>query len=513
MENIERIAAKLNIKDIEPMGPYKAKVKPIYGFDKSHIILITATNPSKYGEGKTTVAIGLNDALNKLKKRSLAVLREPSMGPVFGVKGGATGGGKASMVPESDINLHFTGDFHAITSANNLICAVIDNEIYHGNHLDIKRVTFRRTIDMNDRALRNIVINKETDFERIEHFDITAASEVMAVFCLACDEADLYRRLDKIIVGYNSKDMPIMVRDLGITDAVYGLLLAAFKPNLVQSLEGNPILVHGGPFANIAHGVSSVVSLETASHYADYVVTEAGFGADAGAFKFMDIIARKHNLAITIVLVTTIRALKQHGADDLEKGIANLKSHVENLRLMNDEIIVTLNRFADDTENDISFVANYCAHLGVTFSINTVYRDGSSGALDLARKVMAFKAAPVRQIYALTSPLEEKIRTFAQVIAHAKDVDIPRDLKEKIASLDKYAYPLCIAKTQYSIAHDPKLLGDPHDYIMPIRDVEVANGAEFIKVYMGNILTMPGLSENPSVKEIKIDNDNIILPR
>ncbi len=510
MKNICEVMKKYNIDEIIQYGNYMGKINPITTFGKGKVVLVTATNPTEYGEGKTTVAIGLNDALNLLNKKSLVNLREPSMGPVFGLKGGATGGGKALILPEAEINLHFTGDFHAITSANNLISAAIDNEIFHDNKLDIREVTFNRCLDMNDRALRNIKLSG-----RNEHFDITAASELMAIMCLSKNILDLRMRLDNIIIGYNSQLVPIYVSALGITDALISLLIQAFKPNFVQTLEGNGAIVHGGPFANIAHGCSSLISLSTASNLADYVITEAGFGADAGAFKFMDILSRdnKINLAC-IVLVTTIRALKYNGDGDIEKGIENLRVHVENLRLMHKNIVITLNRFEDDTHEDILFVKDYCASLNVPFTVNTVFQDGGVGALDLANEVIKYtEITKVQYLYNLDDSLYNKIDAYVKKICHANGFTCSIDLMRKINELDKYKYPICVAKTQYSISDDKKKLGFPQNYTMQLTNVEVKNGSKLIIVYFGKVITMPGLNDHPAAKDIKYIDGEIILPR
>ena len=517
METIRNIADICEIPDdkLYVYSEYKAKVKYEKEFKNSKVILVTATNPTKYGEGKTTVAIGLNDALRRKNIKSILTLREPSMGPVFGVKGGATGGGKATIVPEVDINLHFTGDFHAITSANNLICAVVDNEIYQGNSLGIDRVVFNRCLDMNDRALRDVTIHNGKNNTREEHFNITAASELMAIFCLAKDMDDMKRRIGKIIVGYTKDDREIYVADLGIVDAVMSLLMDAINPNLVQSCEGNPVLVHGGPFANIAHGCNSLIALNTASHYGDYIITEAGFGADAGAFKFMDIVSRNSGIIPdVIVLVTTVRALKYNGNSSLEEGILNLQAHIDNLKTMSSNVVVTINRFSDDTDEELAYILNYVSKQNIPTCINDVYSKGSEGALELADLVLANTySQSLEQLYDVNDSLEDKIFKYVTNISHAKDYVASEKVLEKIKKLDKYKYPICVAKTQYSISHDAKLLGYPKDYLVEIKDVEVANGAEFIKVFLGNIISMPGLSKNPAAKEIKIVDDEIILPR
>lgn len=509
MKLIKDVLSNYGIDSCYNYGNYMAKIDNSENFKKGKVILITATNPTKYGEGKTTVAIGLNDALNKIGKKSIASLREPSMGPVFGLKGGATGGGKARIIPENEINLHFTGDMHAITCANNLICACIDNEIYQGNNLDIQRVVFNRCMDMNDRALRNIKLDG-----RVEHFDITAASEIMAIMCLSKDFEDLRSRIDDIIIGYNSRNTPIHVSSLDITDAILAILKDAFKVNAVSTLEENLAFVHGGPFANIAHGCPSLVSLKTATNYADYVVTEAGFGADAGAFKFLDIVRRNEKFDLRcIVLVTTIRALKLHGNNDLSHGISNLEAHIENLRLMSKNVIVTLNKFNDDTKEDINFVANFVKDMGCVFSLNTVYQDGGAGANDLANKILEFDKNEITQLYKLDDNLYDKIDTYVKKICHASSFTCSIEVMSKIKELNKYKYPICVAKTQYSISDNPKLLGNPENYVMTLKDIKVYNGAKLIVAYFGNIITMPGLNKYPSAKEIKIEDGEIILPR
>lgn len=507
---ISEVLKKYNISEYDSYGKYMAKLECFNKMGNAKVVLVTATNPTKYGEGKTTVAIGLNDALNSLKQKSIVNLREPSMGPVFGLKGGATGGGKSLILPENEINLHFTGDMHAITSANNLIAAMIDNEIYHDNKLDIQKVTFNRCIDMNDRALRNIKLSN-----RDEHFDITAASEIMAVLCLAKDWDDLKRRINNIIIGYNSHLSPIHVSSLDITDAIMAILINAVKPNAVQTSDGNLALVHGGPFANIAHGCSSIISLKTSTNLADYVVTEAGFGADAGAFKFMDILTRENKINLScIVLVTTIRALKLHGNGDLYHGIENLHAHIQNLRLMNKNIIVTLNRFDNDEEVDIRFVKNYVEDLGCLFNVNTVYQDGGMGAIELAKQVMTFEEkSKTKYLYKLEDDLYKKIEVYVKKICHASSFNCSFEVMKKINELDKYKYPICIAKTQYSLSDNPKMLGNPEKYRMELKDIKVLNGAELIVAYFGNIITMPGLNEYPSAKEIKCIDGDVILPR
>ena len=510
MDNIRNISEKYNFDKITTYGDFIAKVPNNEKFGKGKVILVTATTPTKYGEGKTTVAIGLNDALNIIGKKSIASLREPSMGPVFGLKGGATGGGNAKILPENEINLHFTGDFHAITTANNLIAAVIDNEIYHDNKLDIQEVTFNRCMDMNDRSLRRIKLEG-----RNESFNITAASEIMAVFCLAKDFTDLRHRLDDIIIGYNSRLSSIHLSALGITDAVLGILETAFKPNLVGTSGGYAALIHGGPFANIAHGCSSLASLKTATNYADYVVTEAGFGADAGAMKFIDILTRDNKFDLCAsVLVTTIRALKECGDGELEKGIYNLATHVNNLLLMNSNVIVTINKFDDDSIDDIDFVKNFSKSLGVKCVINEVYQSGGYGALDLAKEIIEIEEKnKINYLYELDDSLYNKIDSYVKDICHAAGFTCSFEVMNKINSFDKYKYPIRVAKNQYSLGDKKSLKGDISNHKMVLTDIEVKNGAKLIICYFGNILTMPGLSENPSVKEIKYVDGVISLPR
>lgn len=504
---INKILEKYKINNYELYGPI-AKIDSINQFGKAKKILVTATNPTKYGEGKTTVVIGLNDALNKLNKKSIAGLREPSMGPVFGIKGGATGGGKAKIIPENNINLHFTGDMHAITTANNLICAVIDNEIYQGNSLGISVVTFKRCLDQNDRALRNVTIDGRKD-----HFEITAASEIMAILCLAKDFDDLRRRLDKIIFGYKENGEPLYVSDLKITDALLAILNDAFRPNAVNSLEENLALVHGGPFANIAHGCSSLSSLMTASNYADYIVTEAGFGSDMGGFKFFDIVSRDNfNELDAIVIVTTVRALRHNGNGVLENGISNLECHITNMLNINKNVIVTLNKFDDDTIDDINYIKTFVDNFNVPFVVNTVYQDGGEGALKLAEEILTKESLPINYLYNLNDSLEEKINVVLKNIMHADGYEASEDVKEKIKKFNQYSYPICIAKTQYSISDNAKVLGYPKNYKVTITDIDVKNGAEFIIIYLGNIITMPGLNKDPNCKHFITDNSNIIIP-
>ena len=523
-KDIREVAKSLDIDDSELLlyGNDKAKVNKKVDNGKAKLILVTAISPTPLGEGKTTVSIGLSDALRQIDKKVVAVLREPSMGPVFGVKGGATGGGYSQVVPMEDINLHFTGDFHAITSANNLLCAAIDNHIYFGNNLDIQNVTFHRCLDVNDRALRSVDLGS-----RKESFSITAASQIMALFCLADSIEDLKRRLGNIIIGTNSKGEFIYARDLNIEGSLVTILKDAFYPNLVQTLEGTPVLIHGGPFANIAHGCNSVVATKTGLGLADYVVTEAGFGADLGAEKFLDIKCRKAGISPdTIVLVATIKALKYHGGvskDDIFlenneaiiKGLDNLKRHVLNLKKYGVPVVVCLNKFHTDREEEIAIVEDTCKDLGVSFSISTAYVDGGKGAIDLANKVVEAtkKQKDFKLLYDDEKTIVEKLNIVAKEIYHASNVHISEEVMQKINSFEKNGfgkYPVCIAKTQYSFSDNPKLVGAPDDFTIEVKNIEVYNGAEFITAYLGDIMIMPGLSKRPNYEKIDLLEDGIV---
>lgn len=535
MEDIE-IARSVEKKDIRKIGKeigLKEEDLLLYGTDKAKInkkiterrgklILVTAISPTPLGEGKTTVSIGLADALRKIKKKTIAVLREPSMGPVFGIKGGATGGGYSQVVPMEDINLHFTGDFHAITSANNLLCSAIDNHIYFGNKLDIQTVRFHRCLDCNDRALRSIDLGS-----RKESFSITAASEIMALFCLSTSLDDLRRRLGNIIIGTNSKDEFIYAKELGIEGSLVALLKDAFRPNLVQTLEGTPTIIHGGPFANIAHGCNSIVATYTGLGLADYVVTEAGFGADLGAEKFLDIKCRKAGLEPNvIVLVATIKAMKYHGGvskDDiflendeaLKEGLKNLERHANNLKQYGVNVIVALNKFGTDKDSEIAIVRSFCEKNNLEFSLSTAYIDGGSGAIDLAEKVVKLckKKNKFKLLYEDNLSIVEKINCVAKNIYHAKDVEILDEAMDKIKKIEENGYgnyPVCIAKTQYSFTDDQKRVGTPNDFTITVRDVEIFNGAEIVTVYLGSIMTMPGLSKKPSYEKIDVVDGNIV---
>lgn len=529
---IDKIIRKLGIKEenVDMYGKYKAKIKyDTKGNKIGKLILVTSINPTPYGEGKTTMSIGINDALNKLNYTSLVALREPSLGPVFGIKGGATGGGYSQVVPMEDINLHFTGDIHAITACNNLLCAAIDNHLYQGNKLNIdpKKITFRRCLDINDRALRNVLVNENTEFQREEKFDISVASEIMAIFCLATSLEDLKEKLSRIIIGYTYDNKPVYVSDLKITGALALLLKDAINPNLVQTLENNPAFIHGGPFANIAHGCNSIIATKMALSLADYVVTEAGFGSDLGAEKFLDIKCRLANIKPNcIVINSTIRSLKHNGYcpkeklsnnnfEHLKKGIENLKAHIDNMKLYTNNIIVCLNKFYTDTDEEITFVKKYVENLNVEFEISESFAKGGEGAINLAKKIVNIcnNELDFKFLYDLNEPILDKINKICKNIYHAKNIIYNEDVYNKINEFEKMGcsnYPICIAKTQYSISDDSKKLGYPKDYTITIKDVRVANGAGFIIVYTGNILTMPGLSKTPAYENIDISNEGII---
>lgn len=524
LENIVKVAKKidLNSDDLVLYGDFKAKIKKVPSKRKAKLILVTAINPTPYGEGKTTVSIGLGDALNKLNKKPVIVLREPSMGPVFGIKGGATGGGYSQVVPMEDINLHFTGDFHAITAANDLLCAAIDNHIYHGNSLDIQKVVFKRCLDVNDRALRKISLEKRND-----SFSITAASEIMALFCLADSIDDLKRRLGNIIIGYNSKNEVVYAKDLHIEGALTVLLKDAFLPNLVQTLEHTPTIIHGGPFANIAHGCNSIIATELGLSLGEYMVTEAGFGADLGAEKFLDIKCRKASISPDcIVLVATIKALKynayvdsghilEENVDAVKVGLANLGRHIENLSKYGIPVVVCLNKFATDSESEIKAVEDFCLKKGTTFSTSTAYTDGGSGAIDLANKVITACSlkSNFKLLYDDNSSISDKIEKVCCEIYRASEIEYSSKALEKIDAIEKIGrsnLPICVAKTQYSFSDDAKKLGAPNDFKVYVRDICLYNGAEFITVLLGNIMTMPGLPKVPNYEKIDLIDDKIV---
>ena len=535
MQPISTIAAKIGIAEdqLEHYGKYKAKIPPQSG-TPGKLILVTAINPTPAGEGKTTVTIGLADALNRLGKRTIIALREPSLGPVFGMKGGAAGGGYAQVLPMEDINLHFTGDFHAIGAANNLLAALIDNHIHHGNALDIdpKRITWRRAVDMNDRQLRHIIsgLGKTVDGTlRPDGFDITVASEVMAAFCLARDLADLKERLGAMIVAWNRCGEPVYVRDLQAQGAMAALLKDAIKPNLVQTIEGTPALVHGGPFANIAHGCNSLIATRSALALGDYAVTEAGFGADLGAEKFIDIKSRKGGLKPDCaVIVATVRALKYNGgvAKDalgtenvaaLEKGLPNLLKHIDNLKnAFGLPVVVAINRFHSDSDAELALIEKTCAERGVKIALCEVWAHGGKGGEALARAVIdtceqeQSRCAP---LYPDEMPLVEKIRTIAQKLYGAADIALSEDARKTLQDLEKLGYgnlPVCMAKTQYSLSDDPKALGRPEGFTLNIREVQIAAGAGFVIAITGTIMKMPGLPKVPAANNIDVDKDGNI---
>ncbi len=518
LKNIETIASKLNLSldDIEMYGKSKAKIIKSKGDKNGKVILVTAINPTPYGEGKTTVSIGLADAFNKLDKNVCLALREPSLGPVFGIKGGATGGGYSQVVPMEDINLHFTGDFHAITSANNLISAAIYNHIEQGNSLDIKNVTFNRCLDVNDRSLRDVKLECKSG-EYVDHFNITSASEVMALFCLATDIDDLRNRLSKIIVGFNSKKEPIYVKDLKLEGALTVILKDSFKPNLVQTLEGTPAIIHGGPFANIAHGCSSVTSIKLARSLSSYVITEAGFGSDLGAEKFLDIVCPTASITpSTIVLVVTVRALKYNGDGTLKSGICNIDAHLNHLKNYNVPIVVCLNKFSDDSLEDIDYIKDYVSNLGYTCEVSDAYSKGGEGAIELANTVI--KSCELsnnfKTLVDKNDSIRDKISKLNNLVYNSNYVEYSEKAEEKLKHIDKLGLsylPICVAKTQYSISDNPKLLGYPKDNILHVRDLIINNGAGFITVLSGKIYTMPGLPKKPNYENIDLVDGEIMV--
>ena len=540
IRHIDEIAAKLGLKpeQLEHYGKYKAKINPDDAFrlpeKRGKLILVTAISPTPAGEGKTTVTIGLADALNRIGKNAVIALREPSLGPVFGIKGGAAGGGYAQVLPMEDINLHFTGDFHAIGAANNLLAALIDNHIHHGNALNIdpKRILWRRAVDMNDRHLRNIIggLGKTADgVMRDDGFDITVASEVMAVFCLAKDITDLKQRLGNMLVAYTKDGSPVYARDLKAQGAMAALLKDAIKPNLVQTIEGTPAFVHGGPFANIAHGCNSVVATRLACHLADYAVTEAGFGADLGAEKFCDIKCRLSGLRPdAAVVVATIRALKYNGGLPkeelagenlvaLEKGLPNLLRHIDNLKnVFGLPVVVALNRFSADTQDELDLVADACRKRGAEISFTEVWSKGGAGGEDLAHKVVAAAEQSSAQFsfcYDVEKSIPEKILTIAQRIYGAENVDFSSEALVDIANLEKLGWdelPVCMAKTQYSFSDNAKLLGAPQGFRITVRGLTLSAGAGFVVVLCGNMMKMPGLPKVPAAERIDVDEDGVI---
>ena len=528
MQDIRVIGKKLGLSedDLELYGKYKAKVNVdnINSVSNGKLILVTSINPTPYGEGKTTMSIGINDALNKLDKKSIVVLREPSLGPVFGIKGGAAGGGYSQVVPMEDINLHFTGDIHAIESANNLLCAIIDNHIYQGNELDIKEVVFNRCVDLNDRALRNVTVKYDNKgLERDDKYNITVASEIMAILCLSRDIEDLKTRIGNILVGFNSKEEPVYAKDLNCVGAVSLLLKDALKPNLVQTLENNPAIIHGGPFANIAHGCNSIIATKAGLKLADYVVTEAGFGADLGAEKFLDIKCRIANIKPNcIVINATIRSLKYNGGlskeeinkenmEALKKGIVNLERHIKNMSKYTKNIVVCLNQFDFDTEKEIDYVTKFAKDMGYPVEVCSSFENGGEGAINLAKKIVEVCNNDIdfKPLYDTNDTIKNKIKTICTEIYGASDIEVSEEVENKIKKLESMGLgnlPVCIAKTQYSFTDDPKKLGAPTDFNMRVRDIRVSNGAGFIVVLMGNIMTMPGLGKNSAYLNMDIDN-------
>ena len=531
-KNIQAIADAVGISSeyLYPYGRNKAKIDNKQTISdqskKGKLVIVTAITPTPAGEGKTTVLIGLADALRRLNQNASIAMREPSLGPCFGVKGGACGGGYSQVIPMEDINLHFTGDLHAITTAHNLLSAMLDNHIHHGNLLDIdiRTITWPRVMDMNDRALRHIVIGlggKSNGIPRESSFEITTASEVMALFCLALDFEDLKKRLGAIIVAKNKLGEPVTARDLKADGAMTSLLKDAFDPNLVQSIEGTPAFIHGGPFANIAHGCNSLVATNMALSLSDWVVTEGGFGSDLGCEKFLDIKCRIGGLVPhAVVLVATIKALKMHGGvvladvkipnpDAVKSGFANLEKHVENIRSFGLEPFVAINKFAFDSDEEIEVLRKLCLERDIKLSLSTVWADGGAGALELAEMIINHKPSDeFRFAYELTDDIEDKIRKVVQNIYGAADINISADAKKEIAHIKDWGLsdlPICIAKTQYSLSDNPKLLGRPKDFVVHIRNLKVCAGAGFIVVYAGNIMTKPGLPKHPAACNISVD--------
>lgn len=540
MQPIQEVAASLGIAadELELYGKYKAKLSDelidrVSGQPDGRLILVTAINPTPAGEGKTTVTVGLGEAFGRLGKKAAIALREPSLGPCFGIKGGAAGGGYAQVVPMEDLNLHFTGDFHAITSANNLLAALLDNHLQQGNALGIdpRQIVWKRCVDMNDRALRNIVVGmggKMDGVVREDHFVITVASEIMAILCLSADMNDLKRRLARIIVAYTYDGKPVTAQDLQAVGAMAALLKDAMKPNLIQTLEHTPAIVHGGPFANIAHGCNSIRATRTAMKLADYVITEAGFGADLGAEKFFDIKCRKAGLAPdAVVLVATIRALKYNGGvpraelssenlEALSRGIVNLEKHIENLQKYNVPVIVTLNAFLTDTPAEVAFVERFCREHGCEFALSEVWEKGGEGGIALAEKVIeTIETKPSRftPLYPDDVPLKEKIRTVAEEIYGASGVTYTPAAERELARIEQMGmggFPVCMAKTQYSLSDDPTKLGRPTDFTLQVREVYVSAGAGFVVALTGNVMTMPGLGRDPAAYHIDVEDDGRI---
>lgn len=536
MKDINKIAVSLGISsdEIDPYGHYKAKISDsvmerLKDKKDGKLILVTAVNPTPAGEGKTTVSIGLGEAMSQISKKAIIALREPSLGPVFGIKGGAAGGGYSQVVPMEDINLHFTGDMHAITSANNLMCAMLDNSIQQGNELNIdpRRIQVKRCLDMNDRALRNIINSlggKLNGIPREDHFCITVASEVMAILCLASDLFDLRERLGNILVAYTFDGQPVYCKDIKANGAMTVLLKEAIKPNLVQTLENTPAIMHGGPFANIAHGCNSVRATKTALKLADYTITEAGFGSDLGAEKFMDIKCRFAGLAPScVVLVSTVRSMKYNGGvakedlkeenlEALKKGSVNLGAHIDNLKKFGVPVVVAINHFYADTKTEIDYIEQYCKEKGADFAVTKCFAEGGKGGIELAQKVVEAceKENNFHCLYDLDMPVYEKIETIAKEIYGADGVDFTKEARNAIDGFIKLGadkMPVCMAKTQYSLSDNPKLLGKPENFRITVSSASLSNGAGFIVCQTGSIMTMPGLSKSPAAYRIDIDEN------
>ncbi len=541
MEPIVKVAERIGVSadDLELYGKYKAKIsdeylKSIEGNPDGKLILVTAINPTPAGEGKTTTTVGLGEAFGRMNKKAIIALREPSLGPCFGIKGGAAGGGYAQVVPMEDLNLHFTGDFHAITSANNLLAALLDNHIQQGNALriDTRQIVWKRCLDMNDRVLRNVVVglgSKADGFVREDHFVITVATEIMAVLCLSSDMNDLKERLSRMVVAYNLDGEPVTAGQLQAVGSMAALLKDALKPNMIQTLEHTPALVHGGPFANIAHGCNSVRATKAALKMADYVITEAGFGADLGAEKFFDIKCRAAGLKPdAVVLVATIRALKYNGGvakadlsaenvDALKKGIVNLEKHIENLKLYGVPVVVTLNSFITDTEAEISYVKNFCEERGAEFALSEVWEKGGEGGMALAEKVLktlSEKESHFKPLYGDDLSLTEKIETVAKKIYGAGSVTVSAAAKKQLEKIEAMGFgnlPVCMAKNQYSLSDDPTKLGRPEGFDLTVREAYVSAGAGFVVVLTGTVMPMPGRSKNPAAYNIDVDENGKIV--
>ncbi|GAA0119984.1 formate--tetrahydrofolate ligase [Clostridium perfringens] len=541
MEPIINIAKKIGLEedDIELYGKYKCKIsldaiKRLENNKDGKLVLVTAINPTPAGEGKSTVTVGLGQALNKIGKNTVIALREPSLGPVFGIKGGAAGGGYAQVVPMEDINLHFTGDMHAITSANNLLCAAIDNHIHQGNllRIDSRRIVFKRVMDMNDRALRNIVVGmggKINGFLREDGFMITVASEIMAILCMASDLEDLKERMGNILIAYNLDGEPVYAKELEVQGAMALLMKDAIKPNLVQTLENTPAIIHGGPFANIAHGCNSIIATKTALKMSDITITEAGFGADLGAEKFLDIKCRYGNLnPDCVVLVATIRALKHHGGvkkdelnisnvDALNKGMKNLEKQIENIKAYGVPVVVAINKFITDSDEEVKAIEDFCKNIGVEVSLTEVWEKGGEGGIDLANKViktMESEPSNFKMIYDSEESIKDKILKIVQTIYGGKGVNYTPQALKQIAEIEKFnldKLPICMAKTQYSLSDNPSLLGRPENFDITVKEVRVSNGAGFIVVLTGDVMTMPGLPKVPAANRMDIkDNGEIV---